>query len=48
VCKAAIAFFSDKDSWTRFGVISKVMKIVKKKANDPELPVTFWRHLLAQ
>jgi hypothetical protein len=30
LCKAAIAFFSEKDSKTRFGAISKPMKIVNK------------------
>jgi len=40
----------NKDSSLRFGAISKAMKIAKNKqtADDPELPVTFWRHLLAQ
>jgi hypothetical protein len=40
LCKAAIAFFTDKDSWTRFGAISKAVKI-ENKADDPEPPVTF-------
>ena len=28
LCKAAVVFFSDNDSWRRFGAISKAMKFV--------------------
>jgi hypothetical protein len=45
--KAAITFFSDKDSSTRFGAISKAMKIVNK-TDDQKLPVIFYRHLICQ
>jgi hypothetical protein len=38
----------NKDSSIHFGAISKAMKIVKKKTDNPEFPVTFRRHLLAQ
>jgi hypothetical protein len=38
----------NKDSSLRFGAISKAMKIVKKTTDDPEIPVTVWRHMLAQ